>query len=136
MKTALESTLVFISAGTACSQDQDGAVQTGQDKFGLGKSPGNGPVHSFWVGGLFQICMVSYVMNLLYAWTYTDREHSRTQNIQKLQCVPLIESFYQLIWKYFPCGNHQLANHKNSPQTGSPTGKRFEQSTARRHDTV
>ena len=119
MKTAWESTLVFISAGTACSQDQDGAVQIGRDDFGPGRSPGNGPVHRLWVGGLSRsahgfMCHAS-PRRMNVHW------QGNTHNIQNIHCVPLIEAFYQLIWKCFPRGNHQLARHKNSPQTGSPT---------------
>lgn len=147
MKAAWESTLVFISAGTACSQDQDGAVQIGRGEFGLGKSPGNGPVHSFsgWVAcsrsaGSFMCHASPFTRER----TLTGNTHTHTQKIckrkrkktEKGSVVPLTESFYQLIWKCFPCGNHQSAHHKNSPQTGSPTGKRFERSTARRHGGV
>lgn len=76
MKAARESTLVFISAGTACSQDQDGAVQIGRGKFGLGKSPGNGPVHSFseWVA-----CSRSARSFLCHASPFT-RERTLTGN--------------------------------------------------------
>lgn len=106
MKAARESTLVFISAGTACSQDQDGAVQIGRGKFGLGKSPGNGPVHSFseWVA-----CSRSARSFLCHASpftrepTLTGNTHTRTQEIckRKRQRVPLTESFLSANMKMF-----------------------------------
>lgn len=69
--------------------------------------------------------------------TEATHTHTHVQNIQnKIQCVPLIESFYQLIRKCFPRGNHHSANHKYSPQTENPTGKAFERWTTRRHSAV
>ena len=86
MKAARESTLVFISAGTACSQDQDGAVQIGRGEFGLGKSPGNGPVHSFsgWVAcsrsaGSFMCHASPFTRER----TLTGNTHTHTQKICK-----------------------------------------------------
>lgn len=103
MKAARESTLVFISAGTACSQDQDGAVQIGRGKFGLGKSPGNGPVHSFseWVA-----CSRSARSFLCHASPFT-RERTLTGNThthvhknhvrEKDSVFHSLRAFYQLI---------------------------------------
>lgn len=99
MKTAWENTLMFISAGTACSQDQDGVFQIGQDKFGLGRSPGNSPVHSFWVGGRFQIRTWFHMPCISFTHEHTLTSNTHTQNIpQKIHFLSVNMKMFSL-WK-------------------------------------